>query len=104
MPAYPCRVASSDLREFAKRRASSAGVRRSGYQPPATGVEATIADVWCDVLNLGRVDLRDNFFDLGGDSLLITQVRSQLEGLLEHTDINHRFVPVPDGELPGALP
>lgn len=71
-----------NLREFAKRRASSAGVRRSGYQPPATGVEATIAGVWCDVLNLGQVDPRDNFFDLGGDSLLITQVRSQLEGLL----------------------
>ena len=30
----------------------------------------------------GRVGLHDNFFDLGGDSLLITQVRSQLERLL----------------------
>jgi amino acid adenylation domain-containing protein len=52
------------------------------YVAPVTEAEEIIAAAWRDVLNVGQVSVHDNFFDLGGDSLLIAQVRSRLEPLL----------------------
>ncbi|HBL31161.1 MAG TPA: non-ribosomal peptide synthetase, partial [Acidobacteria bacterium] len=46
---------------------------------PRTGLEATIADVWKDVLKLDRIGARDDFFALGGDSIRSIMVRSQAE-------------------------
>ncbi len=48
-----------------------------------TANEQTVAGVWCDVLNLESVAASDNFFDLGGDSILIVQVRSRLASMLK---------------------
>ncbi len=45
--------------------------------------EQIIANVWREVLGLEEVDVHDNFFDLGGDSLLISSVRSRLGTLLD---------------------
>ena len=42
-----------------------------------------IASVWCKVLRMDTVTLEDNFFDLGGDSLLLISVHSKLQALLE---------------------
>jgi amino acid adenylation domain-containing protein len=50
---------------------------------PGTEVERIITGVWSDVLDVNQPGVHDNFFDLGGDSLLITRVRSRLETLLE---------------------
>ncbi|GLY50354.1 hypothetical protein Lesp01_40100 [Lentzea sp. NBRC 102530] len=47
------------------------------HVPPRTPVETTLAQVWADVLGADRVGLRDNFFDLGGDSILVIQVVSR---------------------------
>lgn len=49
------------------------------YTPPNSNLEQQIAKIWQDVLNLETVGIDDNFFDLGGHSLLIVQVRTQLE-------------------------
>ena len=40
------------------------------YTAPQTEVEKTIAAIWKQELNLDRVGINDNFFDLGGHSLL----------------------------------
>jgi amino acid adenylation domain-containing protein len=52
------------------------------YVAPQTELEQTIARVWQQVLHREKVGIHDNFFDLGGHSLLIAQVQSQLEQLL----------------------
>ncbi len=44
------------------------------YVPPRTPVEATLAAVFAEVLGAQRVGVRDNFFALGGDSILSIQV------------------------------
>jgi amino acid adenylation domain-containing protein len=49
------------------------------YVAPAGATEEACAAAWREVLQLERVGAHDNFFDLGGDSLLMTQVRSRLE-------------------------
>jgi amino acid adenylation domain-containing protein len=46
---------------------------------PRTELERLVAKVWRDVLRLDRVGTEDNFFDLGGNSLLIVKARGRLE-------------------------
>jgi hypothetical protein len=38
-----------------------------------------LAAIWAEVLKIDRVGIHDNFFDLGGHSLLITQVASRIQ-------------------------
>ncbi|MEB3282826.1 MAG: amino acid adenylation domain-containing protein [Lyngbya sp.] len=48
------------------------------YVMPKTEIEKTIAQIWQKVLNLENIGIHDNFFDLGGHSLLMVRVHSQL--------------------------
>ncbi len=47
------------------------------YQEPRTEAERILVEIWKQVLKLDRVGVRDNFFDLGGDSILSIQVVSR---------------------------
>jgi amino acid adenylation domain-containing protein/non-ribosomal peptide synthase protein (TIGR01720 family) len=51
--------------------------RPAGNAAPRTPVEARLARVWADVLRLDRVGIHDNFFALGGDSILTIQIVSR---------------------------
>ena len=46
-------------------------------------LEATIARLWTEALGIEQVGRHDNFFDLGGHSLLIVQVHKRLRAQLE---------------------
>ena len=50
------------------------------FAAPQTDVQKTLANVWADLLAIDRVGIDDNFFDLGGNSLLTIQCVAQLEG------------------------
>jgi non-ribosomal peptide synthase protein (TIGR01720 family) len=56
----------------------------TGYEPPQTLAEQLLAAIWMDLLGLSQVSRTDNFFSLGGDSILTIQVvaRAQQAGLL----------------------
>ncbi len=59
------------------RRALPAPVLQSvvkDYTAPATETEKIFCDIFADVLALERVSATDNFFDLGGTSLMVTRV------------------------------
>ncbi|MGB3442378.1 MAG: AMP-binding protein [Actinophytocola sp.] len=43
-----------------------------------TPAEARVHDIWCAVLHTGHVAQDDNFFDIGGHSLLLGQVQQRL--------------------------
>ncbi|MFI6067036.1 amino acid adenylation domain-containing protein [Micromonospora sp. NPDC051227] len=47
-----------------------------------TAVAEVLAAIWCDVLELTEVGPDDDFFELGGFSLLTMRVRSRIEALL----------------------
>jgi amino acid adenylation domain-containing protein len=49
-----------------------------GFVPPRTEAERVVAAVWGEALRLDRVGVQDNFFDLGGHSLLLAQVHRRL--------------------------
>jgi amino acid adenylation domain-containing protein len=57
------------------------------FEAPRNSTEAVIAEIWADLLGIDAVGIRDNLFELGGDSLAATRIATQ---------ISHRF----DIELP----
>jgi iturin family lipopeptide synthetase B len=55
----------------------------STYTAPKTGLQRTIAEIWKEVLGREKVGTRDNFFDLGGNSLDVITVSNKLKETLK---------------------
>jgi len=53
-------------------------IQRVAPTAPATPVEAALAGIWRQVLRLDTVSVTDNFFEVGGDSIVSIQVIAQL--------------------------
>jgi acyl carrier protein len=53
------------------------------FVAPGTPIETALVDIWVDVLKVKQVGIRDNFFALGGNSLLATQIMSRLRSAFE---------------------
>ena len=45
---------------------------------PKTTIETTLADIWCALLPLETVGIHDNFFEIGGHSLLVVNAQSKI--------------------------
>lgn len=56
---------------------------RAALAAPRTPLEEKLAAVWTDVLGAREMGIRDNFFDLGGNSLKLMQVASRLRIALQ---------------------
>ena len=56
---------------------------KEGFVAPETATEKALADLWMDVLGLETISMHDNFFQLGGDSILSIQLvaRASRSGL-----------------------
>jgi natural product biosynthesis luciferase-like monooxygenase protein len=62
---------------------SMPGATAADYVAPQTDLERTIAGIWQDALQVVRLSTHDNFFDLGGHSLLMAQVHARLHEVLQ---------------------
>jgi hypothetical protein len=49
--------------------------------PPRSANEKLVADVWCELLGRREVGVHDNFFEIGGHSLLVLQAIARIEHL-----------------------
>ena len=67
---------------------------------PRTETEERIAEVWREVLGVDRVGVHDNFFDLGGHSIVAVRLISRLR---EVFGISLRLRTVFDGPTVGEL-
>jgi amino acid adenylation domain-containing protein len=63
-----------------------ASARRSemeqAFNAPQTDLERDIARIYQEVLNLDKVGIDDDFFDLGGNSLRLAEVHAQLQDVI----------------------
>lgn len=57
--------------------------RSAEYVAPRNETEKGIAAIWAEVLGVERVGIRDDFFDLGGHSLMATQVIARVRSTYE---------------------
>src|SRR5581483_4355167 len=55
----------------------------SEYAEPRTPVEEALCGIWSQVLGLGRIGVKEDFFDLGGHSLLGMRVVAQVREVFE---------------------
>lgn len=79
---------------------------------PQSQLERSIAELWREVLHRDHIDVHDNFFDLGGSSLLVPQILSRLQKLVgrkisaitifEHTTVSSlaKFLSEKDAAAP----
>ena len=67
------RAALPDPAADAQADASAAATLAAGGEP-ANEVEAALARIWAEVLRRERVGVHENFFEMGGDSILSIQV------------------------------
>jgi acyl carrier protein len=53
------------------------------FVAPQTPAEKSLASIWTKLLHIDRIGINDNYFELGGDSLLATQLVSQVRSVFE---------------------
>lgn len=83
------------------------------YVPPTNEVEYNIATIWQEVLGLEHIGINDNFFKIGGDSILTLQIVSRLskigynisvKDLFENPDIKKLSLVVNQKETHNRIP
>ncbi|MET0397259.1 MAG: amino acid adenylation domain-containing protein [Longimicrobiaceae bacterium] len=60
-----------------------AGRGAAAHVAPRTPVEAALAALWAEVLGVERVGVRDDFFELGGQSILATRLLARVRAELD---------------------
>ena len=48
------------------------------YAPPRNQLELKIAEIWQEELKIPKVGIDENFFDLGGNSLILVRIHGRL--------------------------
>ncbi|MDQ7089821.1 MAG: SDR family NAD(P)-dependent oxidoreductase [Methylococcales bacterium] len=66
------------------------------YEEPQSPTEQAIAKVWQRVLGIKNIGVHDNFFDLGGDSLIVVQILLELRQALKVSTLNFRVKQISD--------
>ena len=62
---------------------SLSSVLEEDYAPPRSPLEEMLVSIWVDILGLQLVSIHDNFFEIGGNSLLAVRVLSRLYHALQ---------------------
>ena len=66
-------------------------VSKEEYVEPTNDVERKLIGIWCELLDSENISINDNFFEIGGDSILIIKMYSRIKNVfdkkIEVTDI-----------------
>ena len=66
-------------RKRLEQQVENAIEEKHGYVAPSSDIEKSIAAIWEEHLHVGKIGLNDNFFDLGGHSLLLIKLMLKME-------------------------
>ena len=69
--------------------------KKAPFTFPDTPVEQAVSNIWCELLDIGRIDVHDSFFTVGGHSLLAMQVLSRIESAFDVQISLHDFLTMP---------
>jgi amino acid adenylation domain-containing protein len=72
-----------DRKALSQLSANSYQLLEGDFVAPSTREEKLLAGIWAEVLGLERVGIHNNFFDLGGHSLLLIRVQAKLSALFD---------------------
>ncbi|HMQ31650.1 MAG TPA: amino acid adenylation domain-containing protein [Chloroflexaceae bacterium] len=72
-----------DRAALTKREQGELTAISTGYVAPHSDTERALAALWQEVLQVEQVGLKDNFFVLGGDSLLMTRLALRIRHVFE---------------------
>lgn len=61
------------------------------YIPPRNELEKEIQEIWQEVMEIPKISVLDNYFTLGGDSVMMLQISSKLEDILHKKVSLHAF-------------
>jgi len=75
LDAFPL-TASGKINRLALPRSGPTG--RKEFIAPRTHVEQILAGIWSDILNVAEIGINDDFFGLGGHSLLLARIASRV--------------------------
>ncbi len=74
-----------------KKSTKPSQVRLTGKSSSFETIEMRVSALWAQVLGLEEIDVHTNFFNLGGDSIIATQLQKLIEdefpGVLDITDV-----------------
>ncbi|MEO6732999.1 MAG: amino acid adenylation domain-containing protein, partial [Ferruginibacter sp.] len=65
-------------RKFLSQREEKSIINAGNYLPPSTVIEHLLVTIWKELLGIDQVGIEDNFFEMGGDSILTIQIVSRL--------------------------
>ena len=68
--------------DYARLPSPTAGSARTGTQTSGTDLQQEVAGAWRSVLGADYVGLDDNFFDIGGNSVLLVSLHAKLQTML----------------------
>ncbi len=74
-----------------------------GYVAPSSELEQTLCVIWQEILGLERVGVRDNFFHIGGDSILAIRVVGQVQAAGLAMSVRQLFTHPSIAQLGSAL-
>ena len=83
-----------DVERLSRRRSRQRGTE-NGYVAPRTAAEQKLAAMWSELLDVERVGVRDNFFALGGHSLVATRLLSRVRATFDAEVTMHSFFDAP---------
>jgi aryl carrier-like protein len=66
------------VRAAAPRRARRDLDLRTSYEPPSSHEESQLVEIWQEVLGVDEIGVCDSLFELGGDSLRMTQILARV--------------------------
>ncbi|XP_055302605.1 uncharacterized protein LOC129568576 [Sitodiplosis mosellana] len=61
------------------------------YEAPQGEIEGKLVDIWCELLSIDRISRNDNFFALGGHSLLVIRLLARLRKIGLNTTVREVF-------------
>ncbi|HEX3758121.1 MAG TPA: condensation domain-containing protein, partial [Kofleriaceae bacterium] len=109
VPSAYVRLAALPLTQDGKidRRAlvapDGASCEHGAYEAPEGELEHALAQIWREVLQVERVGRHDNFFEVGGHSLLVVQLIERMRRAGLHADVSALFTAPTLAELAAAI-